>query len=259
MIIDSCAYIGHYPFRKTTNKTAKELIRLMDEKEIDQAVVSSIQGVYYRDMMDGNLELFEEIAPYSDRLIPAANINPEYPCAMSDLEQCVQEFGCKEIRLWPKQTKSDVYSEAYQAIMRRCAELNVPVAFCLEDNRGRHPLDITAILSAFELEKVAKLVPEVDIVVHNPIYYGYVELLEQVERTGKVFYDLGKLDSIYISSLLRTVENAGFDRVLFATCSPLQYVEPQYVKLEALRQKMNASGEDMDKIYCANAKTLYKL
>lgn len=259
MVIDSCAFLGQYPFRKTSNQSAKELVQLMDQKGIDKAVVSSIQGVYYRDMMDGNLELFEEIAPYSDRLIPAANINPEYPCAMDDLEQCVLEFGCKEIRLWPKQTKGDVCNEAYQSIMRRCAQLNVPVAFCIEDVRGRHPLDITAVLSPFDVEKVAGLIPEVDIVIHNPTYYGYVELLEKVERTGKVYYGLGKLEAIYNTSLLTTVNNAGFDRVLFDTCSPLQYVEPQYVKLWTVKEKLNASDADMDKIYCKNAQNLYKL
>lgn len=259
MVIDSCAFIGHYPFRKTNMQSAKDLIHLMDQNSISKAVVSFIAGVYYRDMMDGNLELFEQAAPYADRLIYAANINPDYPCAMEDLERCVLEFGCREIRLWPKQTKSDPCGEAYQTIMRRCAQLNVPVAFCLEDTRGRHPLDISSTLTAKELAQIAQAVPEVDIVVHNPTSYNHIEQAVLVARTGKIYYDLGKLDIIYKDSLQNAVEALGFDRLLFGTGAPLLYADPQFVKLWALKEKLKVRDSDMEKIYSANAKTLYRL
>ena len=258
MIIDSCAYIGHYPFRKTSVKSAEELIALMDEHGIDKAVVSSIQGVYYKDMMDGNLELFEEIKPYVDRLIPAANINPCYPCAMEDLERCVKEFGCREIRLWPRQTGKDVNCDEYVNIIKRCGELGVPVAFCIEDVRGGHNLDIENCISTDELVEVATYAPHTDIVVHNPMFFGFMRPLYEVERKGNIYFDMGKLDSLYFTPLIDAVETVGFDHIMFGSSAPLQYIGPHLVKLKYLGEKLGASKEDMDKIYFENAKKLYE-
>ena len=70
--IDACAYLGHYPFRRVERTSAAELIEDMDARGMDQAVVSSLPAVFYRDARDGNLDLFAEIGPWRDRLIPAA-------------------------------------------------------------------------------------------------------------------------------------------------------------------------------------------
>ncbi|NLC45413.1 MAG: metal-dependent hydrolase, partial [Clostridiales bacterium] len=103
MLIDVNTYIGNYPFRPIRNNSAKELLELLDDHNIDKACVSSISGVYYRDVMKGNYELLEDIAPYGERFIPVCNINPMYAEAASDFKRCIEELGFKGVKLFPKQ------------------------------------------------------------------------------------------------------------------------------------------------------------
>ncbi|MCI6907845.1 MAG: amidohydrolase family protein [Clostridiales bacterium] len=261
MMIDSCAYIGHYPFRKTPARTAAELVARMDALGIDCAVVSSVQGIYYRDMMDGNEELFGEIAPYRDRLIPAANANPVYPCAMEDLERCVKEEGCREIRFWPRQTDVSPDHDAYTALLRRCGELGVPAGFsvALEDVRGRHPLDIRTLVTPEELARAAMAAPRTDFVIHNAPGIAYAKALCALERPGRCWFDMGKLDSLYAATLEELIGTAGIDRVLFGSSAPLQYAEPQFVKLQAYADAYGIPQEELDKITFRNAQELYKI
>ena len=76
MIIDVNAYIGHWPFRKIEYDTAEKLLRLMDNKGIDIACVSNLNSIFYRDVMEGNIELIKQIKTHTDRFIPFGLINP---------------------------------------------------------------------------------------------------------------------------------------------------------------------------------------
>jgi len=60
LIIDSNAYIGHWPFRRLRYNTADGIIELMDRCGIDKAVVGSINSVFYKNYQAGNEELVEE-------------------------------------------------------------------------------------------------------------------------------------------------------------------------------------------------------
>ena len=79
MIIDVNAYLGPFAFRRLRNNTAASLLKLMDAKAIDRAVVSSATAITYRNAQSGNEELAEQVKPYRDRLIPFAVINPDTP------------------------------------------------------------------------------------------------------------------------------------------------------------------------------------
>ena len=101
MLIDVNAYLGHFAFRHLRYNTAEELLKLMDEKEIDKAIVSSASAITYRNAQSGNEELFEEVKGHEDRLIPFAVINPAYAGWEDDLRMC-HELGMRGLRLYPK-------------------------------------------------------------------------------------------------------------------------------------------------------------
>ena len=101
MIIDINAYLGHWPFHPLRHRAAGDLITLMDRKDIDQAVVSSLHAILYKNSQAGNEEMADEIGPHRDRLIPFATINPTYAGWRDDVERCHKELGMRGIRIYP--------------------------------------------------------------------------------------------------------------------------------------------------------------
>ena len=101
MRIDANAYLGHWPFRRLRYNDADGLLRLMDKKKIDRAVVSSIGSIFYRNCHEGNIELAEQVNEHRDRLIPFGTINPTYPGFLEDLRRCHEDLGMVGVKLYP--------------------------------------------------------------------------------------------------------------------------------------------------------------
>jgi len=116
MIIDVNAYLGHYAFRRLRHNTAASLLKLMDARRIDRAVVSSASAITYRNAQSGNEEVDGEVKPHRDRLIPFAVINPTYAGWEDDLAACHERFGMRGLRLYPGWHN-------YRLADRRCLEL----------------------------------------------------------------------------------------------------------------------------------------
>ena len=57
MIIDANAYLGFFAFRQIRHNKADALLKLMDEKGIDRAMVSSASAITYRNVQPANEEL----------------------------------------------------------------------------------------------------------------------------------------------------------------------------------------------------------
>lgn len=261
MYIDVHAWIGHYPFRPVPNRTAAELVALMDEHGIDKACVAYMPAVYYHDVTLGNAELYPEIAPYTDRLIPVAVVNPVYACAMEDFEREVREHGVKMIRLFPRQHGYDLACPESVALLKKAAELGVCVQLpiYLEDHRGRHPMDIEVPLMASEVEKAAMLSPETDFMILNYVNSAFASILAKLERPGKFYYDFGKCDPLYGETMSVLLEKAGIDNVVFGTNMPLQAIDAQLVKMEFLPVTDKLTPEEIEKIASGNAKRILGL
>ena len=91
MLIDSNAYIGHWPFRKFEYDTLDALLERMKEFGTDQSVVSNLNGIFYKNTQAANEELYMAIhskKTYQDRIIPFAVINPIYSGWRDDFEEC---------------------------------------------------------------------------------------------------------------------------------------------------------------------------
>src|SRR5205823_6065172 len=102
MIADVNAYLGSFAFRRLRHNTAASLLRPMDAKGIDLAVVSSAAAITYRNTQDGNEEVAEEVKAHRDRLVPFAVINPSYAGWKDDLAECHEQWGMTGLRLYPR-------------------------------------------------------------------------------------------------------------------------------------------------------------
>ena len=259
MIIDVNTYIGHYPFRKVKYHTVAELIALMDKYGIAKSCVSSLNAVYYSDCMQGNYELIKEISPFTDRLIPFCVINPEYNGAQNDLKKCVEKLGFKGLRLFPKQQGYKLDGEQSVTMLRMTAELNIPVHIpvILEDLRGRHPLDIAEQISPEEIKRAVMSAPDTNIILSNSNLQSYSRVIEPLYK-GRVYYDIERLECLYVQSIGEVAKDAGYDHIVFGTGAMLQNIPVQLVKLRFMGETLGVTSEQIEGIKSGNLIKLIK-
>lgn len=143
MIYDADAWIGHWPFRSLPRKTGAELVGLMDGHGIDKALVGNLDGLLYKDVHEANHELIRDIAPFRDRLVPCAVINPAYFGWQRDLRQCREEFGMPAVRMVPDYHGYRLGDGCAAEVVGLATELGMAVALYwrIVDPRGRHRID----------------------------------------------------------------------------------------------------------------------
>jgi predicted TIM-barrel fold metal-dependent hydrolase len=256
MIIDVNAYIGHYPFRRTKYKSGADLVMLMDRYGIDKSCVASVSAVYYKDCMEGNRELLDGIAALGDRLIPFCVLNPEYNGARDDFRKCVTELGFKGLRLFPRQQGYRLDGDLSAEMLRIAGEMGIPVhiPILLEDLRGHHHLDISEPIGADEIKRAALLAPETDFVLSNEYLGHYAQTIEPAcaGRAGKVYYDIDRVDCLYLTMMEDLVNAAGYGRMVFGTGATLQNMSVQFVKLHYMGKTLGTTPEQMEAVKGGN-------
>jgi predicted TIM-barrel fold metal-dependent hydrolase len=258
MIVDVNAYLGHFAFRQLRHNTAVSLLALMDNKEIDKAVVSSASAITYRNAQTGNEDIAREIRGHSDRLIPFAVINPFYAGWQDDLKICHEEFGMKGLRLYPKwhnyQLSSPCCRELVDAATERGMVISIPIR--VEDNRQRSWLLNIPDVPLKEIVELVKARPKARFILLNGIGYTRCPLgRKNNDLPTNYAIGLSRLSAVLANELGQLIKNLGAERVMFGTGMPFNYPDPALVKMEVL----DASEADKEKILSQNAMAWLKL
>lgn len=173
MIIDVNAYLGPFAFRRLRHNTASELLKLMDSKAIDKAVVSSAGALTYRNTQAGNEELAGEVKPHRDRLIPHAVINPAYAGWRDDLKACQESLGMSGLRLYPKWHRYGLAEapclELVSLATARGMVVSIPVR--VEDVRQRSWLVDVPEVPLQEIAALVKACPDGRFILLNGLRY----------------------------------------------------------------------------------------
>ncbi|MCD2422478.1 amidohydrolase [Niabella pedocola] len=172
MLIDSNAYIGHWPFLRLTHNTPETLLGRMKEFGTDASVISNLNGIFYKNTQHANEELWEAIRSkkiYTDRFIPFAVINPVYGGWRDDLEQCTTRMGMKGVRLYPQYHGYEIATPSCVELVKRCRDKGVPVAFCLRmvDSRTSSWMDLDKEWTLKDIVPIVKAVPDAKYLVVN--------------------------------------------------------------------------------------------
>ncbi|MEK7405276.1 MAG: metal-dependent hydrolase [Acidobacteriota bacterium] len=242
-MIDVNAYLGHFAFRQLRHNTAAGLLRLMDSRRIERAVVSSASAITYRNSQSGNEEVAEEVKGRRDRLIPLAVINPFYAGWRDDLKICHEEFGMKGLRMYPRWHNYRLADPACLDLVSEAAErgmvISIPVR--VEDRRQRSwLLDVPDV----PLEEIADLVrarPRAQYILVNGT--GFVNSPLGRENSGlpsNYAIEISRLSAVMANEIGQLVANLGSGRIVFGTGMPFNYPDPALVKLEVLE-----AGEDV--------------
>ncbi|MFQ6099485.1 MAG: amidohydrolase family protein, partial [Armatimonadota bacterium] len=139
-ILDFCVGIGQWPFRRLRHRSADEVLGVMDEHGIAQAVVSSLEAVLYKNCQPGNEDLAEVVAARSDRFVPLACLNPTFPGAVGDLRRCMRDLGMRGVKLYPNYHDYLLADEAVTTFLEAARDLDPVVVLVVrvEDERLHH-------------------------------------------------------------------------------------------------------------------------
>lgn len=239
-IFDINAWLGHYPWRPLRHNTAPTLLQLMDKVGIGQAVVSSIEAVFFTNPQTANEQLYREALPYAERLLPFATINPTYAGWEHDLAVCHEQWHMGGLRAFPVHHGYALGDKACSALLAAAHERKLPVAFCarLVDRRQHHWLDSTADLDQTLLASTIASHPDNQFMVLNSLApAGTWEAL----AGQQVLFDISRMTALDIAltptsynipSLIRML---GIKQIAFGSGIPFSVPDAALVKLNILK------------------------
>lgn len=237
MLIDTNAYLGPFAFRKLRHSNPDELLKLMDAKGIDQAVVSSAAAIAYRNPQSGNDDLAAMVRPHRDRLIPLAVINPFYAGWEDDFKCCREEHGMQGLRLYPKWHHYELTDPCCLELVQRAAQhaMTISIPLRVEDCRQRSWLVDVPDLQPSELVPLIESCPAGRFVLINGAGFAGSPLgRKSSDLPANYVVEISRLSAVLANEIGRLVSELGPDRVVFGTGMPFNSPDPALVKMEVL-------------------------
>jgi predicted TIM-barrel fold metal-dependent hydrolase len=236
MRIDVNAFLGDYPFRRVPGGTAEGLLEAMDRTGIDQAWISHLSAVFWRDPTEGNAVVYEA-ATRQTRFRPVPAVHPELPGWQDVLRDAVAR-GAPCTRADPTFYGLDPAGAEMRALVTACGELDLPVLLSVrfEDGRQRHRNDGASELPPWAVRLLVRTHPRVRLLVSH----ADREFIEQVHfgstpaEAERILWDICWIwgpPEDHLGRLLRTV---GVGRFTFGTGMPLRLPEASVAKLDLL-------------------------
>ena len=233
-MVDVNAFVGAYPFRRLPGTSLKHLVEAMDRVGIDQAWVSHLPSVFWRDPMAGNDWLLEALDDAS-RLLPLPAIHPGLPSWETEIRRMVAR-SVPAVRCDPAFYGLDPQGSAMTELVVACGEHEVPllVAVRLEDARQRHPqdraLDVPPAAIRGWLRADARLrlvVTHADRSCIEEVHFGSTP-----DEADRVWWDISWIWGPPEDHLQLLLEAVGVERFVFGTGQPLRLPESSIAKLD---------------------------
>lgn len=248
MLFDINTAIGHWPFRRVPNQTARELRALLAEKAISGAATAHTHGLFYLNCHDANVELAEAIADHADFFVGVATLNPTYAAWERDLLVCRQELGLRALRLAPQYHGYRLNGPEACAIAKAAAELRMPllVPHRVVDPRGRHWLDTEQTVGLPDIAALCEAAPETRVIVTEACFFAGDLLREEGSvRYPNLYCELSRAQH----GLCGLPAEIASERMVFGTGAPFKSITPALLKLdlapgldEAARRRIGAEN-----------------
>jgi len=197
-MVDLCAFIGRFPFRRLSVETAEDLLALMDDLGVEVAVVSSHEALYGRDPHTANLQLCRQVAHFEDRLVPFIVPNPCYPPCLHEVRELFQDFSLKGVRLFPNYHDYRLDDERclglVEAVVESGGVVHVPVQYQDYRQMPRYCREIREV-AVEDVVSLASRYPGGRFAIGSvrPFSPGGQEQLEMVGATSNLAFDLARV------------------------------------------------------------------
>ena len=253
MRIDVNAFLGAYPWRRVPGTSPSSVLAAMDRAGIEQAWVTHLPGVFWRDPTEGNAWLFDA-ASREPRFRPVPAVHPEL-VGWEGVVAAARSARAPAVRADPTFYGIAPAGPAMRALGAACAAARLPlmVAVRLEDGRQRHPNDGAGELPAAAVRALIRSHPDLRLIVTHADrpFVEEVHFGSTPEEAARIWWDICWIwgpPEDHLQTLLATVGPARF---LFGTGQPLRIPENALAKLDLL----DISAEDRRAIESGNAAT----
>jgi predicted TIM-barrel fold metal-dependent hydrolase len=236
MRIDVNTFVGAYPFRRVPGTSVDALLAAMDRVAIDEAWVSHLPSVYWRDPAAGNAWLYQTVER-SERLHPVPAVHPGH-AGWEELIREAHEAGAPAVRCDPTFYGLDPRGPEMLNLIAECGAQGMALllAVRLEDGRQRHPSDGAGELPAAALRSLVRSDPAVRLIVTHAdrSFVEEVHFGSTPREAGRIWWDICWIwgpPEDHLDTLFRTI---GTERFLFGTGQPLRIPEAAVAKLDLL-------------------------
>ena len=212
---------------------------MMDEAGIEKAVVMPDVT-----LKPDNYALAQKVKG-NPRFLPCALINPNFgKQSIDELEVAVKEWGIRGLKVMPPKHGVMLASTQLHPLMKKCAELGVPVSIHSDGGYG-HPLAIGALANAF---------PDVPVIMDHMGYRNWVrEAIEAAKWAPNIYLATTAVMEPFFIAM--AIDALGVDRIVFGSNAPmvLPRMQVEVIKLLGL------TPEEEEKIFYRTLGRLYKM
>lgn len=255
-IIDTCGYIGNWPFRQIVKNTIEDVDKLAADVGVDTMMIGSSNALLYKNAYDGNMELYNALQgkQFNTKFLPMAMINPSYTRWEEDAKFFIKELGFFGLEFNPDYMNCSYANEGAK-LYRLASELGVPLRVNLEfeNCRQAHHMDFSkpTIMTAALPMLNAGDAP----VILNGFIGMDAGVAKLARERGNIFVDILRVDSFAANGLENFIDAIGVDNLCIGTRLPFSYAEPNLVKLAFCKA---LSDEDREKIAWKNISRIIK-
>ncbi len=254
MRTDVNVFLGSYPFRRIPGTSVGAILEAMERVGTDEAWVSHLPGVFWKDPAEGNGWLYE-VSGMEPALRPVPAVQPE----LAHWEEILDEAKARKapaVRCDPGFHGMDPTGSPIRSLIAGCGEIGLPLmmAVRLEDIRQRHPNDAAPDLTPGVVRALVRSHPKTRFVITNAerSFVEEVHFGSTPAEAARIWWDIcwiwGPPEN-HLATLLSTV---GPDRFVYGTAMPLRIPENGVAKLDLT----NMSSEHRAMIESGNARRL---
>jgi predicted TIM-barrel fold metal-dependent hydrolase len=236
MRTDVNAFLGAYPYRRVPGTAPEAVLAAMDRAGIDEAWVSHLPGIFWRDPAAGN-DWLVETARAHPRFKPVPAVHPEL-AGWEVVLRHAAEAGAPAVRCDPTYYGISPAGPSMRALVTGCGRAGLPLllAVRLEDGRQRHPHDHAAELPAAAVRSLLRADASVRLIVTHAdrSFIEEVHFGSTPDEAARIWWDICWIwgpPEDHLETLLRTVGPARF---VFGTGQPLRIPENAVAKLDLL-------------------------
>lgn len=236
--IDAHSHVGIFGGWCGVSITPEEMIKQMDEYNIEKTVVSTYPI----------RESIEAVDQFPERLVGAAWVNPnEGQKALDQINDSVKNHGFKAIKLHPLFHSFLPNDECVIPIAKLAAELDIPLMI----HTGHPPFSLP-----WSVAQLAELIPEVKIVMIHMGHGNGMYIQAAIDMAKKYPNLYLETSGMPMHTKIREgYETVGSDRIMFGLDAPFHHPTVEI-------QRMLVSGLDddcLEDVFYNNAAKLLKL
>ena len=236
MRIDVNAFLGAYPFARIPGMSPDALLTAMDRVHIDEAWVTHLPGLFWRDPTEGNGWLYE-VCRAHPRLHPVPALHPGFAHWQDTLTEAVDRHA-PAVRGDPGFLGIDPAGPEMRVLAAACGAARLPLVLTVrvEDSRQRHPDDVAPELPAAAVRALIRSDEDLRLVITHAdrAFVEEVHFGSTPAESARIWWDICWLwgpPENHLATLLATI---GPERFLFGTGQPLRLPENGVAKLDLL-------------------------